>query len=166
VRLEDKAISARRRGLATQYHDDKDCTLMVTDYRSMIVVHAVEPVSVQLALTLAARRWEVVRAEGSPRFLELCARIAARQNIQLVGVDNTPLLPPARPRRAVPEPGPRAVSPEAAPAPAPIARPVPAKYPAVRPRQEEVPDRKLEASEEEASLEQLLWWQQRNGRGR
>ncbi len=166
VRLEDKAISARRRGLATQYHNDTDRALMVTDYRSVIIVHSVDPVSVQLALTLAARRWEVVRVEGSPRFLELCAQIAEREKIQLVGVDNQPLVPSVQPSRTVRKEAVRTVPQKPVAVPVPTASPAPVEKPAEVPQREAEIDRANAAPEEEVDLAQLWQWQRQNGRGR
>ncbi|MGK2286540.1 relaxase/mobilization nuclease domain-containing protein [Pedomonas sp. V897] len=166
VRLDDKAISARRRGFATQYHNDTNRALMVTDYRSVIIVHSVDPVSVRLALTLAARRWDVVRAEGSPRFLELCAQIAEREKIQLVGVDNQPLVPPVQRGRTVRTETVRTVPQTPVSVPVPATSPAPVQKPAEVPRQEAEIDRADAAPEEGVDLVQLWQWQRQNGRGR
>lgn len=159
VQLEGKPVTARRRGWATQYVSN-DRRVLVTDHRVVIIVHSPDAVSVSLAVTLAARRWQVVRAEGSPEFLARCAQVASRLEIRLVDRNNKPLLSPAQSRHEVLKPRPHA-APPSMPARVPLA-----KQPAEPPKRDQSPGREIPSVEEDTSLEQLLWWQQRNGRGR
>lgn len=100
---EEHGFAARQHAAGTEYVDSFG-ERALSDYGVVLLVHQNDLAAVEVALSLASKRSDLVTVSGSPAFLELCRQVGRARGFNILDDKGQSLNPPAGHARDVREP--------------------------------------------------------------